>query len=97
MRCNTSQFSYEARRKMFTAESSDIAPVRDFKWTNYDDGTFGIVLLSLKSGQEVRYYVSKTEYDHSMEDITAYILRPKQVDVKRNPGAAGTSIFLIND
>lgn len=102
MHCNSSQFSYDGKTKTFTAESSDIAPLRDFYWTpfvNDIDGTLcqGLVFRSLRTGVEIRYFIAETEMDANDEEIMAYILRPLNEDVMSHPTASGTSIFLIND
>src|SRR4051812_4487904 len=100
MHCNTAQFSYDGDTKRFTAEASDIAPLRDFHWTPFVVGSGveqGLVLRSVKTGIEVRYRIVAKDYDRSGEDVTAYILKPLREDLIKCPAADGTSIFLIND
>lgn len=97
MRIRTDQLSY--KDKVFSEEASTLFEGRRaFNWTRlYPDACdVGVILLSHKTGKEVRYYLNDVHTDAD-NDVQYWELLPCTEDVRKHPGVEGTKILIWND
>lgn len=82
--------------KVLVAEASDLGyhgPRRI-----YDDACdVGVAIRSHRTGRLVRFYLDSEDRDHTGEDVAGWRFRPIAEDARRVPGAARTSVLIIND
>jgi hypothetical protein len=98
MRYQSNQFAYDARTKVFTAESSELdqggsQPV--FEQVFDDACDIGLTMVSDRTGVEIRFYVSQWMMQEG--DIVCWVLRPRKQDQIRHPSVAHCTIKIFND
>jgi hypothetical protein len=94
MEVSTSLFSWDAERKMFVAEISDLGQGFRFERMYPDAADIGLVLRSHKTEVTARYYVVDQNGD---DDDFVWILKPCIETLKKHPQLAGTEIHILND
>jgi hypothetical protein len=95
-RLSTARFSWLKESRCFAAEASELphsfAPGQIYP----DAADEGLVLMSARTGEEVRYYLHHIDKSADNE-IQGWNYLPVPEDARRIRGAAGTSVLIIND
>jgi len=97
MHLDTDLFEYDAPSKTFSANIGDLARASGEDWSrlfpDYNDE--GLFLKSTKTGNTVRYYIRRKNYDRDGR-IANWVLWPVIADLKNNPGLAYSKIVIQN-
>ena len=89
MKCNTKQFTYDAKLKCFITEASNLE-------LRYPDSI--LALTSQKTGVVSYWDLNKTEYTNDEDhELVAWHYTPAQSTLRCHPGLKGHIVTIFND
>jgi len=95
---SSSRFSYNAERKEFCAEISEIqhGGSNPLGPLYHDAADAGFVMISAKTGDAVQFYLSDEQRDAD-RDVKFWEFKPTEYSIRKNPALAGVTVIILND
>lgn len=103
MRVSTQLFTYDAAKRQFTTEISDLGREFNFEQVYTDAIDTGLTLVSQRTGREVEYVVDHVEFDQEGDRLwwdlvvadPRHLLHTRDVSAMQN--MRGSTIRIFND
>ena len=95
---NSDRFTYNTSDKTFTIDSSDMSG-NHFQQLWNDACDEGFAMISNITGNTVTFYLSDIIYNGFGDDteLTHWIYKPIDTDVRKYPQLAGVKVIIFND